>query len=163
MPKSKTFLPIILIFPILFAPIFNQRAMAESSESIYTKPLNVPARPNAEYFSASPDSSIVMPVNVWGNVREPGLHYVPIGSNLNHSISVAGGPTDRADIESVKVLRSGKVSYADLLGPKTIPLQANDYVYVGQNYRADLPLIFSGVSTIISIVTLYYVMNPKKN
>lgn len=153
---------IFVVLSIVSSPFLTQQAYAQRSERVHTKPNNIPARTNAEYYSASPDSSIVMPVNIWGNVREPGLHFVPIGSSLSQTVSVAGGPTDRADPSSVRILRDGRTTYADLLGPKTIPLQANDFVYVEQNYRADLPLIFSGISTFISIVTLYYVMNPKK-
>lgn len=151
----------VAIFSILAGPTFSQNALAQKPDRVHTKPANVPARPNAEYYSASPDSSIAMPVNIWGNVREPGLHFVPIGSTLTQSVSVAGGPTDRADLSSVRLLRDGKTSYTDLLGPKAVPLQENDFIYVQQNYRADLPLIFSGVSTVISIVTLYYVTRPK--
>lgn len=162
MSKSRVFICGFMIFAAATAPLGGVHAASQSAEPIHTKPLNVPARPNAEYYSASPDSTLVMPVNIWGNVREPGLHFVPIGSSLNHSVSVAGGPTDRADMGSIRILRGGKLTYADLMGPKSIPLQANDYVYVEQNYRADLPLIFSGISTILSIVTLYYVMNPRK-
>lgn len=161
MLKFKRTISEIVIFSILATPALSQNALAQKSDRVHTKPGNVPARSNAEYYSASPDSTIVMPVNIWGNVREPGLHFVPIGSNLNQSVSVAGGPTDRADLSSVRLLRDGKTSYADLLGPKAVPLQANDFIYVQQNYRADLPLIFSGISTVISIVTLYYVTRPK--
>ncbi len=133
----------------------------DSGGDLQLRPQNVPARSNAEYFPSSPDAGVTMPVHVWGNVREPGLHYMPLGSSLGQTISAAGGPTDMADTSSVRVTRGGKPSYVDLLGPKTMPMQANDFIYVDRSYRADLPLIMSGVSTVISIVTLYYVVQQK--
>lgn len=154
-------LAFFLIFSTGLGP-YAPSALAEAADTFHKRPLNVPARSNAEYYSPSPDSTIVMPVNIWGNVKEPGLHYLPVGSNLHQSVSAAGGPSDTADLSSVRILRSGKTSYADLLGPKSVPMQENDYVYVDRSYRSDMPLIFSGISTIVSIITLYYVMNPKK-
>lgn len=159
--KIQQILSIFLIVSIGIGQNFSI-AYAEVNQPLHTRPANVPARSNAEYYSASPDATLVMPVNIWGNVREPGLHFLPIGSNLHQSVSAAGGPSENADLSSVRVLRSGKPTYVDLLGPKSIPLQANDFVYVERSYKADLPLIFAGVTTVISIITLYYVMNPRK-
>ena len=156
------FLAIFLIFLTGFGPHLPVCYAETNSEPLYTRPLNVPARSNAEYYSASPDSALVIPVNIWGNVREPGLHFLPIGSNLHQSVSAAGGPSDSADLSSIRILRSGKSTYADLLGPKSPPVQANDYVFVDRTYKADLPMWFAGLSAVVSIVTLYYVVKPVK-
>ena len=160
--KMQPYLAIFLISTIAIGPNLSVALADTSVESLHKRPPNIPARSNAEYYSPSPDSTIVMPVNIWGNVKEPGLHYLPPGSNLHQSVSAAGGPSDTADLSSVRILRGGKTSYADLLGPKSVPLQENDYVYVDRNYRNDLPIWFSGISTVVSIVTLYYVMNQRK-
>lgn len=160
--KSQQLLAIFLIFATGLGPNFS-RVYADTGESLHIRPPNVPARSNAEYYSASPEVRVVMPVNIWGNVREPGLHFLPIGSSLQQSISAAGGPSETADLSTIRILRSNKYTYADLLGTKTVPLQANDIVYVDHSYRADLPFIFSGISTILSIITLYYVMKPRNS
>lgn len=158
--KFEKFLAIVVIQTTLSA--YQTAAFADGSDSLHLRPSMVQPRSNAEYYSASPDSSVAIPVNIWGNVREPGLHYMPLGTNLHQSISAAGGPSDSADMSEVRILRGGKTTYVDLLGPKMVPLQANDYVYVDRSFRADMPLIFAGVSTVLSIATLYFVMNPKK-
>lgn len=137
-------------------------AAEHPKEPIYTKPLGLGARPSAEYYSTSTEAGLLIPVNIWGNVREPGIHYVPTGSNLLQSLSAAGGPTENADISAIRILRKNQSSYADLLKSSAPPaVQANDMIYVTQTYKADLPLIFSGVSTLISIVTLYFVFNAR--
>lgn len=151
----------LLAFALVFYGMPNALCADSRSEGIIIRPSNVMPRSSAEYFSSAPDTGLVIPVNIWGNVREPGLHYVPQGASLQLSMSAAGGPTETADISAIRIIRGGKSNYTDLLGSRSISLQANDVVYVSQSYRADLPLIFSGVSTLISIVTLYYVMKPR--
>jgi hypothetical protein len=110
--KLKDFLPLILSLSISLSP-GRSRAADDSGATLYTRPDSVGARSNAEYYSAAPETGLVMPINIWGSVREPGVHYVPIGSTLLHSVSVAGGPTDLADLDKVKLFRSGKIQYAD--------------------------------------------------
>ena len=50
---------------------------------------------------------ILMPVNVWGEVRNPGIHMVPWDSDLRDALSAAGGPTSSADLSSVKIVLQG--------------------------------------------------------
>lgn len=50
---------------------------------------------------------ILMPVNVWGEVRNPGLHMVPWDSDLRDALSAAGGPTSTADLSGIKIILSG--------------------------------------------------------
>lgn len=106
---------------------------------------------------------MLIPVNIWGNVREPGVHYVPIGSSLMQSVSAAGGPSENADFSNVRLLQGNKHTYADLLKTSGPVVQANDTIYVQKSYKADLPLIFSGIATIVSIVTLYYVVKQNND
>jgi hypothetical protein len=48
-------------------------------------------------------------VNVWGYVRSPGKYSVPISARLIDVISLAGGPTERAELEHVKVVHDQNV------------------------------------------------------
>jgi hypothetical protein len=48
-------------------------------------------------------------VNVWGFVRNPGKYSVPISARLIDVISLAGGPTERAELEHVKVVHDQNV------------------------------------------------------
>ena len=47
---------------------------------------------------------ILMPVNVWGEVRNPGVHMIPWNSDLRDALSAAGGPTATADLSDVRVI-----------------------------------------------------------
>jgi hypothetical protein len=50
---------------------------------------------------------ITMPVNVWGEVRNPGLHLIPWDSDLRDALSAAGGPTSLADLSAVRIISTG--------------------------------------------------------
>lgn len=47
---------------------------------------------------------ILMPVNVWGEVRNPGMHMVPWNSDLRDALSAAGGPTSSADLDDISII-----------------------------------------------------------
>ncbi len=46
-----------------------------------------------------------MPINVWGQVRNPGRYEVPISTDLVQLLSFAGGPMPDALLSAVKVSR----------------------------------------------------------
>ncbi len=47
---------------------------------------------------------ILMAVNVWGEVRNPGVHMIPWDSDLRDALSAAGGPTSSANLSSVQII-----------------------------------------------------------
>ncbi len=68
---------------------------------------------------------ILMPVNVWGEVRNPGLHMVPWNSDLRDALSAAGGPTSSADLSKVKIILLGidiEYNLSDYLSGNGAPL-----------------------------------------
>ncbi len=68
---------------------------------------------------------ILMPVNVWGEVRNPGIHMVPWDSDLRDALSAAGGPTSSADLSSVKIVLQGinmEYDLSDYLDGEGAPL-----------------------------------------
>jgi NADH:ubiquinone oxidoreductase subunit F (NADH-binding) len=46
-----------------------------------------------------------MEVNLWGYVRNPGRYEVPISTDLVELLSFAGGPTQGASLDDVKIVR----------------------------------------------------------
>jgi hypothetical protein len=109
-----------------------------------------------------------MEVNVWGFVRAPGKYTVPISARLIDVISMAGGPSERAELEQVKVVHDKNVDstlselvhminlddYKRTGDPKSNPvLYPNDTIVIpGDNLNA-----FNQVVSIVSniaVVTL---------
>lgn len=50
---------------------------------------------------------ILMQVNVWGEVRNPGMHMIPWDSDLRDALSAAGGPTSSANLSKIKIILTG--------------------------------------------------------
>jgi hypothetical protein len=117
-------------------------------------------------------------VGIYGSVRFPGLYEVPVGTDVNTLMSMAGGaqlPWDRRqqDTRTVyfKLFREGPSGESDLFYeyqmedvlssiPNDIELQGGDVITVdsvleqGFIWRDYLPLASVGISAILLIVQL---------
>ena len=113
-------------------------------------------------------------MQVWGYVRFPGQYIIPATSGVNDLLSLAGGPTQDANIDELKLFRINpdssqtiiKFNYSDLLWndntlsrPLKIPkLHAGDILLVPGSpkwYAKDyVGVVLSIVSTLASIATL---------
>ncbi len=50
----------------------------------------------------SPENNMVV-VHVWGEVREPGLYELPLGSRVTDALAAAGGSTQQADLSGLNL------------------------------------------------------------
>jgi SLBB domain len=133
------------------------------------------------YFDFSDPSTVNIKVSVWGWVRYPGKYTVPVYTSPVDLLSLAGGPTDAADLEDLRIYKEGedstqtmiKFSYNDVLYEKHLAtkyrkvpkLEAGDIlvvpgeprVYFAQSFQLWLSL----VSVVTSIVILLYTIFKK--
>lgn len=56
-------------------------------------------------YTIGGDNDIYINVNVWGEVKKTGNYKIASSTDLLTMLSNAGGPTDRANISSVKIVR----------------------------------------------------------
>lgn len=59
-----------------------------------------------EYISGQEAGVVMMRVNLWGAVRRPGIHHIPVKTSLIELMSYAGGPSDSAILDSITIKRS---------------------------------------------------------
>lgn len=117
--------------------------------------------------SFSPDSIVV---NVVGEVESPGAIQVPPNTPMNQAILAAGGFTNRAQINLVKLIRlnpNGTVSEreiavdfsADINSDENPPVRPNDTIIIGRSGIARLDdtlgTVLSPVNAIFSILNLF--------
>jgi len=132
---------------------------------------------NGGYFNYSEPLGINIKVAVWGFVRYPGRYFVPINTTVTDLLSLAGGPTDDAHMDMLRIYRVEEdgtnelyqFDYNDLMwedelqhNTRTIPnLQATDILVVPgaqRLYMRDWIMItLSVISTLISLTTLLVV------
>jgi hypothetical protein len=113
------------------------------------------------------DEELLVPVSIWGEVREPGYYDVPDGVNVTGLMSYAGGPTEYASLTGVKVTRPGTGepacvnvrSYLDTGDEALVPvLQPGDTVYVPRNTKyawREFITVVSELAVIAGTVLLY--------
>ncbi|MBU1101027.1 MAG: SLBB domain-containing protein [Bacteroidetes bacterium] len=125
-------------------------------------------------FDYSDPESVNMRVNVWGYVRYPGRYIVPVYTTVTDLLSLAGGPSEAADLEELRVIKQDadgkermiKFSYQDVLWEdeldvsyRNLPqLEGGDILSVPGEpklfFRDWLSVSFSIISTLVTIALL---------
>lgn len=59
-----------------------------------------------EYISGQDPGTVMMRVNLWGAVKRPGIHHIPVKSSLIELMSYAGGPNDNAILDEITIKRN---------------------------------------------------------
>jgi hypothetical protein len=67
--------------------------------------LNGRSNYNGGYFNYSEPLNINIKVAVWGFVKYPGRYFVPISTTVTDLLSYAGGPTDDAHTDQLRLYR----------------------------------------------------------
>ena len=109
----------------------------------------------------------VIRVSVLGEVRTPGLLSVEPGTNLIHLITLAGGPTERANMKAVRVIRAGRPYEVDLQSALSgssagrVVLFSNDVVFLERKRgltRENLSFGMNMLTAVLSIVSVITVL-----
>jgi polysaccharide biosynthesis/export protein len=103
-------------------------------------------------------------VSVLGEVRAPSLYPVEPGVSLIQLLTLAGGPTDRANLRKAQVIRENQVFTVDLESALAgsaagrVTLYSNDVVYLPPKHnvfsRDNISLAATLASLALSVVTL---------
>jgi protein involved in polysaccharide export with SLBB domain len=111
---------------------------------------------------AAPEVAVqpLMRVSVLGEVRQPGLHPVDPGTSLLQLVTIAGGPTDQADLRHTRVIREGRAFNVDLesalrgSGSGRVVLYSNDVVVIGKRRGVTRDALVVGTSVMTSVVSI---------
>lgn len=89
--------------PILFF-LLSISLFAQKDYEIGASPLDRNYRQGGLYDYSDP-TSVNMKVAVWGFMRYPGRYIVPVNTTVADLLSYAGGPTDDANLEDIRLYR----------------------------------------------------------
>jgi polysaccharide export outer membrane protein len=111
---------------------------------------------------ATPEVAVqpLMRVSVLGEVRQPGLHPVDPGTSLLQLVTLAGGPTDQADLRHTRVIREGRAFNVDLesalrgSASGRVVLYSNDVVVIGKRRAMTRESVLVATSLLTSLVTI---------
>jgi polysaccharide biosynthesis/export protein len=168
METKYLLLTVILLFTILSANLVGQ----ENIQIGKSFKGNIPS--NGALYDYSDPDGINIKVMVWGYVKYPGQYIISSANGVNELLSLAGGPTQDADVDDLKLFRINKDSsqtiinfnYSDLFlnngglsKPLKIPgLRPGDILLVPGAPKWFLKdyfgLVLAIVSTVASFATL---------
>jgi hypothetical protein len=158
---------VALLFPVL---AFAQANLMQGEVKQTTPIVRAVGEGNQYYLGQA--NELLIRVNVWGKVRQPGQYFVPATTDLITLISSAGGPQDRSRLGDVKVVRGGIGAQAEVIevnlkkyiktgDKRLIPdLKPEDTVIVsGSTWQlvADIFQVTAGVSAIATAYALIFI------
>ena len=167
----------ILIITCIIS-LYGAKSFAQNEGIQIGSNLNSIRQPSqGAFYDYSDPQAVNIKVAVWGWVRFPGKYIIPAYSNVNDLLSYAGGPTDAAHLENLKLIRPNKDSTQTIIdiGSKDImvkpvlgnldkspPLLPGDVLLVTGEprlyFRDDLSTVVTIVSAVVSIATLAYLI-----
>jgi hypothetical protein len=119
---------------------------------------------SASYYFIAKPSELSMQVNVWGFVKNPGRYEVPTSTDLIRLLSYAGGPSQDATLDNVRITRGSfrsdggrqelELDLQNLgnINPADLVLYPDDTVYIDHSSWLNVRDIFA-VITVLAIVT----------
>lgn len=129
--------------------------------------------PGSVFYSSSIKGRVLMPVNMWGNFSKSGLHFVPVDTNLISGLSMAGGPSRYAKLDSVTLTRrvdnEAKIYNFDLksggnLEAHNFTLKPGDTIFIERETKIeDRSFYLSLASFIFSVFSAYIIYDRVKD
>ena len=158
--KSSIILSNILVFLLLISFNFSQN----NGKVGYTGEVRKDYVVSGEEYVTGEDGNLLMYVNIWGHVKNPGTYLVYDGIDLMTLISLAGGPLSGANLSKIKLIRSGQNQLINLdkqlnksSGDLTI-IQPHDTVYIKETTTSYLVSKANIFSIFIQMVNLGWVI-----
>jgi protein involved in polysaccharide export with SLBB domain len=157
--------------------LFSAKINAQSDGLQLGSNLNSLRQPSqGGFYDYSDPQSVNIKVAIWGWVKYPGKFIIPSYCTVNDLMSYAGGPTDAARLQNLRLMRMNEdssqtiidIKYSDLMMDieskslkKSPSLQPNDVLLViGEPryyFRDYLTMGLSIISVLVSFATLIVV------
>jgi len=116
----------------------------------------------SRYIFSTTDDALMMTVNVWGEVKKPGIYEVPLGIDLIELLSSAGGPTDASKLSSIKVIRikADTLRNSDQFEPSVFTVDVKAFLEHGDISR--IPKIQPNDTVVVPVKPTEYVLKSLK-
>lgn len=130
-----------------------------------------PVEPGEEFYAGQGPGITLMPVQVIGGFRKPGLYHIPLNSDLLAAVTYAGGVIENAELENLTIKRRAKGKEQNLAvnletiltsdASQAVVLQPNDTIYlpvekelIGVNTSRTVALVASLISIVLSVTII---------
>ena len=131
---------------------------------------------SSQNYLTDQKGNVLMYVNIWGTVQNPGRQLVYEGIDLATLLSIVGGPMQGANMKKVRLYReipdlNQKLTYViDLesfisTGDRSefIKIKPNDTILIPQKFSSYVLNQIGTVNTLFSLLNLYFAIESRYN
>ena len=131
---------------------------------------------SSQNYLTDQKGNVLMYVNIWGTVQNPGRQLVYEGIDLATLLSIVGGPMQGANMKKVRLYReipdlNQKLTYLiDLesfisTGDRSefIKIKPNDTILIPQKFSSYVLNQIGTVNTLFSLLNLYFAIESRYN
>ena len=119
---------------------------------------------NQRYISGE-DGNLLMYVNIWGHVKNPGTYLVYEGIDLVTLISLAGGPQSGANLNNIKIIHDSennqitKINLDKYISDNkhSVSIRPHDTIYIKESMSSYIFSKTSLLNTILQIANMAFV------
>jgi hypothetical protein len=130
----------IALICVIFAQ--NSKAQVFGTPQQGVAPQNPSGAPSAYFFAQG--QGILIDVNLWGQVGNPGKYYVPYNTDLVSLLSIAGGPAVTAKLDDIRIIRYARADTAVV--EKVVRVDIEKFIETGEQ---NFPLLLRGDTVIV--------------
>ncbi len=136
---------------------------------------DLPKKMGSIYYSPSIKDKVLVPINFWGEIKDSGLHFIPVDTSLVSGISLAGGMNSSADLNGIQIssfenVQLQKFKFALTQGmtdeAAKFTLKPGDVVFVEKSNffenRSYYTSLVGIIATMLSTYVLYKQIQDKK-
>lgn len=158
-----------VVFWVMFTMVFPPPIFCQYMTAPKTSKLT-----RAAQYYIGEEGELLIKVNIWGRVRQPGQYFVPSNTDLVTLISVAGGPAEKSRLDNVRIVRNteagSEIIVVDIKkfiktgDQRIIPLlQPDDTVIMSGSIWYVLSNIVAVVAQLAIIANVYYYFFIRQN
>ena len=122
---------------------------------------------SGEDYITNDDGTLLMYVNVWGHVKNPGTYLVYEGIDLLTLISLAGGPETGANLNNIRIISNKDKDQTSNINLNkyiqrnrtSVQIKPHDTIYIKESMGSYLFTRVNLVSTVLQIANIYYTVS----
>lgn len=145
---------------------------SSSTDSFLVQKSDQSLKSGSVYLTPTKKDEVLFKASIWGAVQYPGVHYIPVGTRLIDALSIAGGPIERADMDSItlsshegKGLNVYNLSLSEALADnnKNPMLKPDDVLVIREDRSYQKATLYLQIGTfVLSAIALGILINNTK-
>ncbi|MFA6236647.1 MAG: SLBB domain-containing protein [Bacteriovorax sp.] len=175
----KKFISLVIILQMWSFSVLAAEAAATQSElnlqeiALPSEVKDLNKSTGSIYYSTSVKNKVLIPVHIWGEVRQAGLHFIPSDTTFVKGISLAGGPSGSAKLDEIVLIRkSAGENYKEVEfdlskgGDATahqFKIEPGDTIFIKKDtFMENRAYYTSWIGILITVISTFVIVNKVK-